>query len=128
MQSQPSPHSPKKWAWLNNRQIKNGSENFIFLNFHVRWPFIWSEKPLKFMPLHFCWLKNWLQMVCLVLAFFYFSTFKSPFKTFWHANFMLPCLPISCTFICSSDLETVFCYQNCSDILWEKNVLKPNYF
>ena len=29
---------------------------------------------------------------------FYFSTFKSPLKTFWHANFMLACLPMSCTY------------------------------
>ena len=27
----------------------------------------------------------------------------------------------------SSDKEMVFCYQNCSDLLWEKNVLKCGF-
>ena len=33
----------------------------------------------------------------------------------------------NCRYFWPLQIEMVFCYQNCSDLLWEKNVLKLNY-
>jgi hypothetical protein len=71
------------------------------------------------------WLKNynlWWQGFCINKSIFTYGLLYDLLHFFWHVL-----LVMDDRFI---QWEMVFCYQNCSDLLWEKNVLliKKNFW